>query len=96
MADDIDLAAVKAAFEELDRIPFAFSGKCTQARLMDENYPDGAVALTDDKGVVHVMMPRDVYEDILEYNSTKPARPLRPQASGHSSASSPLKIGSPT
>jgi len=71
MADDIDLAAVKAAFEELDRIPFAFSGKCIQARLMDENDPDGAVALTDDNGVVHLMMPREVYEDILEYNKNR-------------------------
>lgn len=71
MADDIDLAAVKAAFEELDRIPFAFSGKCTQARLMDENNPDGAVELTDDKGVAYVMMPREVYDDILEYNKNR-------------------------
>jgi N-acetylglutamate synthase-like GNAT family acetyltransferase len=67
---DVDVESIRAAFEELDRIPLPFVGKCTQARLMDENDPDGAVALTDDKGVVYLMMPREVYEDILEYNKT--------------------------
>jgi N-acetylglutamate synthase-like GNAT family acetyltransferase len=68
---DVDVESMRAAFEELDRIPFSFKGKCTQARLMDENDPDGAVALTDDKGVAYVMMPREVYEDILEYNKNR-------------------------
>ena len=80
MADEkVDL---KKLFDELDAIPLSFKGKCKTASLLDENDPDGLVALRSASGAPLIVMPREVYDEILEYNKTRASRSSSPRPLG--------------
>ena len=62
---------LRKAFEELDRIPLKVGpGGKGIARLVDENHPEGPVEICDSKGNPYMLMPRDVYDQIMKH---KPA-----------------------
>lgn len=57
---------LRKAFEELDRVPLKIGpGGKGIARLVNEDDPQGPVEICDSKGNPYMVMPRDVYDQIM-------------------------------
>lgn len=65
----VEAKRLAAAFDEIERLPYpVLNGPGPWTAEEDQN---GVVHLKDGTGLSRVMMPRDVYEDILKYRPEK-------------------------
>ena len=62
------MSDLKAAFAELEKTQLlAFGHPGAYCELLDENDPNGPVVFRQASGVEYMIMPREVYEDLLNY-----------------------------